>query len=658
MSSLELDPGLDREWLETDGLGGYASGTVALVRTRRYHALLLAATTPPTGRVALVAAFDAALERGGRREWISSQRYAPGVLAPERSVALEAFEAEPWPTWRYRLASGELLEQSIRTLPGAPRVLVAWRLSDARGHPVAARLVLRPYLAGRDDHDLGCAAEARARLLAEPIREGAGLRFATGPESTSVVMRTHPATIYRHEPHWYRNVLLEEERARGFSALEDLASPGELTLALDDGEAFWLIEAVASDMSASADSANGVEPFDPRALVAAEHVRRARFATALDRAADAYVVQRGAGHTIVAGYPWFSDWGRDTFIALRGLCLATGRFGAARDILLEWAGTIDEGMLPNRFPDRGERPEFNAVDASLWFVVAVEAYLAACERGAARIEHAERDRLIGAVDGLLAGYTRGTRYGIHLDRDGLLAAGVPGVQLTWMDARVDGREVTPRIGKPVEVQALWWNSLRAASAWDSRWRRLAERARQAFADRFWNPDRGCLYDVVDVDHVPGAVDPRLRPNQLFAVGGLPGAVLEGARAERVVEVCEAALWTPVGLRTLGRDEPGYVPRYAGGPAERDAAYHQGTVWPWLAGAFVEAWVRVRGSTPAAKRTARDRFFAPLRERLGIAGFGHLSEVADAEPAHRPGGCPFQAWSLAELIRLDREILTD
>jgi predicted glycogen debranching enzyme len=390
---------------------------------------------------------------------------------------------------------------------------------------------------------------------------------------------------------------------------------------------------------------------------ASERARRAKLGGALERAADQYVVRRGSGKTIIAGYPWFGDWGRDTFIALRGLCLATGRFADALQILTAWADLVSEGMLPNFFPDATGAPEFNTVDASLWYVIAVGEALQAA--GAA-VDSADRRRLISAVEAILSGYARGTRYGIRATDDGLLAAGVPGQQLTWMDARVDGHEMTPRIGKPVEIQALWLNALASAIALGcpsaARWQGLLGRGRASFESRFWDETRGCLYDVVDVDHRPGAVDATFRPNQILAVGGLPLPLLTGARARMVVDAVETALLTPLGLRSLAPAEPGYCARYAGGIAARDGAYHQGTVWPWLMGPFVEAYVRVHGGTGEAKRAARARLLAPMLAHLGDAGIGHVSEVVDADEPHRPGGCPFQAWSLGELLRLDRVVL--
>jgi len=372
-----------------------------------------------------------------------------------------------------------------------------------------------------------------------------------------------------------------------------------------------------------------------------ETARRIGF-TPLDRAAEQFIVLGNGGHTIIAGYPWFADWGRDTFIAMRGLVLARGRHDVAASILLAWAGTVSDGMLPNRFPDDGGAPEFNSVDASLWFVVVAHEFMAAAHPDAS-----VRARLGRATAAILDGYTAGTRFGIRMDSDGLLACGVPGVQLTWMDARVDGRVITPRIGKPVEIQALWINALRCAGG---RHAARADRAQAAFVARFPRPDGDGLFDVVDVDQVAGRVDASIRPNQIFAVGGLPNRIVSGEMARAVVATVERELLTPMGLRTLALDDPAYKPRCEGGVPERDGAYHQGTVWPWLMGGFVDAWLNVNGDDAAGRADARRRFLAPLQQHLEVAGLGHVSEIADGDPPYTPRGCPFQAWSLGELIR--------
>lgn len=580
----------------------------------------------------LVNGIEAWIELGDRKVPLTQQAYAPDVVHPGGEGCVAAFESEPWPLWCLEPEGAGRLEHGLFVAPGRAAVTLYWRPE----RHATGTLAVRPLVSGRDYHSLH--------------RENPDFRFDAEVAGEQVVWRPYrgvPAIVarsngrYTHQPDWYRNFLYTEERDRGLDHIEDLASPGIFRFDLAAGEAVLTL------------AAEGHEPAEkPSALRAAEAKRRARFRSPLERAAAAYLVRRGSGKTIVAGYPWFTDWGRDTFIALRGLCVATGRFDEAAAILLEWAGAVSEGMLPNRFPDRGSTPEFNAVDASLWYVVAVHAFLATGHR----LPAAERRRLTEAVDAILDGYARGTRYGIRADDDGLLAAGETGVQLTWMDAKVGDWVVTPRIGKPVEVQALWFNALRIGSAFSERWADLAVRAKAAFDERFWDETSGALADVVDVEHRHGTVDRTFRPNQIFAVGGLPFALLNGERARRLVDGVEARLLTPLGLRSLAPGEPGYAPRYEGGVPARDGAYHQGTVWPWLMGAFVEAWVRVRGATPAAKREARARFLVPLLAHDGIAGIGHLPEIADAEPPHVPRGCPFQAWSVAEALRLDRSVL--
>lgn len=639
-------PDRDAEWLEADGLGGFASGTVGGARSRRYHALLLTATTPPTGRRVLVNGFDAWVERDGRSFALSTQRYLPDVRHPDGESRLADFRHDPWPRWVYRLEDGTRVEQQLFAVQGEPRVAVSWKLlSRAPG----VKLIVRPFISGRDYHSLQ--------------HENAAFRFDAEVAADSVTWWTYEGGpgvgvrsngVYTHEPTWYRQFLYREEQGRGLDFSEDLASPGAFAFDLSTAEAIWLLE--ARPVGAGAGGNGKAVASELRRLRAAERRRRKSFPSTLHKAADAYLVRRGSGKTIVAGYPWFTDWGRDTFIAMRGLCLATGHLDEARDILVEWAAAVSAGMLPNRFADQGDEPEFNSVDASLWYVVAVHDYLEA-ERAAGRsVDSTDRRVLDHAVQAILAGYAAGTRFGIRVDADGLLAAGEPGVQLTWMDAKVGDWVVTPRIGKPVEVQALWLNALRVGGAGDPRWGELFRRGSEAFAQRFWNPERGCLYDVVDVDHQPGAVDPAFRPNQILAIGGLPYPVLDGDRARQVVEAVEARLLTPVGLRSLAEGEPGYVARYEGGVLARDGAYHQGTVWPWLLGPFVEAWLRVRGRSAAAKKEARRRFLEPLLAHLEVAGLGHVSEIADAEPPHTPRGCPFQAWSVGEALRIDTVML--
>jgi predicted glycogen debranching enzyme len=645
------------EWLEADGLGGFASGTTSGVRTRRYHALLLSATSPPTGRVVLVNGMDVWVDTREGSFALSGQRYAPDVVHPDGSSRIVSFTHDPWPTWEFETSDGTRIRQEIVVPWRHGSTILTWEVIRAAG-PITLRV--RPFLSGRDYHSLhheNGAFGFEPRLLT--TREVGG-----GEGDTLVVISPYsgiPAVAfrlngaYRQAPDWYRRFLYTAERDRGLDDTEDLASPGEFVWHLSEGRvASCLLHAQLDDRDALSDPAPLVIAADD--LKRAERQRRDAFPTPLDRAADTYLVKRREGSTIVAGYPWFTDWGRDTFIALRGLCLATGRMREARDILLEWANAVSEGMLPNRFPDRGEEPEFNAVDASLWYVVAVHEFLEQAAGLPELVSGAQERRLRAAVEEIVGGYAAGTRFGIRLADDGLLMAGVPGVQLTWMDARVDERVITPRVGKPVEIQALWLNAVAAAAANGSAWHEVLEHGRASFVERFWHEGRGYLADVVDVDHVPGTRDDTFRPNQILAIGGLPIALLDGDRARRVVDEIERRLLTPIALRSLAPGEPCYSPRYEGGPSGRDAVYHQGTAWPWLMGPFVDAWVRVRGNTAASRREARLRFLEPMLAHLDAAGLGHVSEITDAEAPFTPRGCPFQAWSLGELIRLERQIL--
>jgi len=620
-------------------------GTVDGIRTRRYHGLLIHASTPPTGRMALVNGFEAWVDVEGTRVAITSQRYTPDVIYPDGYTRVASFTLDPWPRWRFDLGHGLALVQELFVPHGVPMAALSWRLSSRAD----ARLEVRPLLSGRDVHALH---RANAGFDFRP--EIRGPWVAWRPYSGVPGVLSLANAEYRHAPEWYYDFLYEQERARGLDHLEDLASPGLLSWNLARGEAVWI---VAAETRVTRALMEGTIPDElHEQLQGPERLRRAAFPTPLHRAADAYIVTRGAGRTIIAGYPWFADWGRDTFIALRGLCLAADRLDDARHVLIEWAGALSQGMLPNRFPERGDAPEFNSVDASLWYVIAVHDWLEAMAAARREVEAGDSVALRGAVLDILSGYSRGARHGIRQDADGLLAAGEPGVPVTWMDAKIGDWVVTPRIGKPVEVQALWINALWIGGRYDPSWREACARGLASFERRFWNAERGCLYDVVDVDHVARTTDASLRPNQIFAVGGLPLAVLEGARARAMVDAVERALWTPLGLRSLAPGEPGYAPRYAGGVWERDTAYHQGSAWPWLAGPFVEAWVRVRGGSEAAQTEARQRFVTPLLAHSSEAGLGHLSEVADAEPPHAPGGCPFQAWSLGELMRLELQVL--
>lgn len=632
---------LDDEWLEADAFGGFASGTVGTIRTRRYHALLL--TASKAGRVVLVNGIEAWLEGNRERYPLTMQRYAPDVVYPDIAARILSFDTAPWPTWRLRIDTDTVLSAELFVAKATGETVLRWR--PERSGALADNLILkvRTLLSGRDYHALHHENPA-FNFNAQQEQS----RVSWQPYGDLPVIRASTNGTYSHAPDWYRNFCYLRERERGLDFIEDLATPGVFSFDLASGEALMILSADTQDPQDTQRTKPASDPVQRAGELAdIEQQRRAAFGSRLQRSADAYVVSRDTGHTIIAGFPWFTDWGRDTFIAMRGLLIASGRLAEAESILLEWTGTLSEGMLPNRFPDYGNAPEYNSVDASLWFAVAVHDYLATDHASPAT-----RTRLQQTVDAILTGYSQGTRFGIGADADGLLRAGVPGTQLTWMDARAGNWVVTPRIGKPVEIQALWINTLRIASAWNAQWQKLAARASQAFNARFIDASTGALFDVVDVDHVAGQVDRALRPNQIFAVGGLPFALLEGAAARAVVEQVQTHLLTPVGLRTLAPSDHAYCAHYRGGPRERDGAYHQGTVWPWLLGPFVEAWLRVHGMNGVSRAEAEAGFLAPLHAHLDHAGLDHVSEVADGDPPHTPGGTPFQAWSLGELLRME------
>ena len=562
----------------------------------------------------------------------------PELLYPDGREHTVAFGRDPWPKWVFSLpGTPRSLKRSSRP-PRVARTVLRWTRLKGTG---PCRLVVRLLLSGRDYHTThheNSAFSFDTRVDGE--------RLTWHPYAGLPAISALTNGTYAHLPEWYRHFLYTAEHDRGLDGNEDLASPGTLSFDLETQTAAVIVLSAGDGGPVAAER-------HASALTGIERMRR-EILSPLACSAHAYVAQRGAGKTLIAGYPWFTDWGRDTFIAMRGLLLARSEIATAEAILTAWAATVSEGMLPNRFPDSGGAAEYNAVDASLWYIVAVHEFLHLCETKGVSVDEALATTLQRACEAILEGYTRGTRFGIGMAPDGLLRAGVPGLQLTWMDAKVGDAVITPRIGKPVEIQALWINALRIAGIrWSLDWKQAADRAQASFA-RFIQAD-GSLVDVLDADHVPGKVDASRRPNHIFAVGGLPFAILEGEAAHAVVMAVEATLLTPIGLRSLCPGDPAYVGRYRGGPAERDRAYHQGTVWPWLMGGFVDAWLAVHGRGHDVKQDAKARFLAPLMAHLNVAGLGHVSEIADGDAPHAPAGCPFQAWSLGELIRIRRMV---
>jgi predicted glycogen debranching enzyme len=627
-----------REWLVTNGLGGYASGTIAGPLTRRYHGLLVAALAPPVERTVLVAGTIDWMTYLGRRWSLSCYEYSDRTIDPHGYRHLQTFMLEGMlPVWHYALADA-LVERRVWMAYGANTTYVTYRVLRASG-PID--LEVTPLVTYRDFHTLSGANRP------EPQIEVEGRAVTVGAFEGARPLRLLASDGgFKADGDWWWNLHHREETARGLDDRSDCYDPGTFTAHLRQGDTFALILSAESEP----------DPDYRQALARARErqhtlLRQADAESAepmvqqLVLAADQFIVARETDRTpqaktVIAGYHWFNDWGRDTMIALPGLTLATGRAEEGAGILRGFARYVAEGLLPNNFPDRsGEIPGYNTVDATLWYVVAIHAHVGATE--------------------IVAWHRRGTRYGIGVDSaDGLLRAGEPGVQLTWMDAMVDGWVVTPRTGKAVEINALWYNALRMIAGWlaergdDAKAAEcdtLADQVRDSFRARFVRADGQGLADVVDG---PEGDDLAVRPNQIFAVS-LPYPLLEGAEAEAVVAAVGRSLLTSYGLRTLSPDDPRYHGDYGGDRVRRDGGYHQGPVWPWLIGAYAEAYARVHGDPATALTILR-----PFEQHLADACLGSISEILEGEPPHQPRGAIAQAWSVAEVLRVWRKLTGD
>jgi predicted glycogen debranching enzyme len=639
----DLDAALRREWLETNGLGGFASSSIVGMNTRRYHGLLVAATKPPVGRLVILSKLEETLFIEGQPVDLSVNRY-PGTVHPQGFRYLKQFRLDPFPVFTFEIEGIEI-EKSVFMVHGDNSTVVQYELKK-NNHPERPKtlwLELRPLIAFRDYHST----THENGALTPALQEEPGLTAVTPYAGLPTLYLAHNAAESKKTSDWYRNFEYEAERERGLDFTEDLFNPCVLR--------FDLRSRRQASVIASTERRDVANVVDYRLAEITRRRNASRsspledeFASSLTAAADQYIVARGDQKTVIAGYHWFSDWGRDTMIALPGLTLPTGKHDVARSILRTFAQNVDQGMLPNRFPDAGETPEYNTVDATLWFFEAARAYLAYT----GDLDFV-RNELYPVFADIIKWHVRGTRYGIKVDASGLLSSGEQGVQLTWMDAKVGDWVVTPRRGKPVEIQALWYNALCVMEelartfgeeAEQKRYRSMATVASWSFNRQFWNEQAGCLYDVTN-----GAPpDLSIRPNQIFAVS-LKHSMLSADRAHAVVDKVQEHLLTPYGLRSLAVSDPQYRGRYTGGPAERDGAYHQGTVWPWLMGPFITAYIKVNGDSEAARRQAA-KWLAPLKAHLADGGLGHISEIFDGDAPQRPCGCIAQAWSAAEILR--------
>lgn len=643
----DLELAESREWLVTNGIGGYASGTIAGENTRRYHGLLIAALRPPVGRMQLVAGLDEIVRYGGAEFALATHRWASGAVEPKGFQYIEEFQLEGnAPVWRYALGDARL-EKRVWMQQGANTTYLQYRLVSA-GAPT--QLELKALVNYRDFHGATHAGDWRMQIDGTER----GLRVVAFDGAVPFYLKSAEAECEaQHE--WYRDYFFARERERGLDDREDQLLAGIFRVTLASGQSVTIV--ATTDEAAALDGevawAQRIARDDKifaawRGASASNVAESPAWLRDLALAADQFIVTRtlpeqAEGCSVIAGYHWFGDWGRDTMIALPGLTLATGRPEVARQILLAFAAYVDGGMLPNNFPDGGRKPEYNTVDAGLWYFEAVRQYFAATR------DMQTLRKLFPVLAGMIDAHAKGTRYSIHVDAaDGLLYAGEAGVQLTWMDAKVGDWVVTPRIGKAVEINALWMNALetmrqfaREIEVSSGAYEGSARKTRDGF-QRFWNSERRCCYDVIDVPGV--GKDAALRPNQIFAVGLAVGA-LTREQQKAVVDICAAQLLTPYGLRSLARGEAGYQGHYGGGPQERDGAYHQGTVWGWLLGPFALAHYRVYGDRGAAMR-----FLEPLGSAIQNYGLGTIGEIFDGDAPFAPKGCIAQAWSVGEMLR--------
>jgi predicted glycogen debranching enzyme len=642
----ELRQAEQREWLVTNGIGGYASGTIAGLLTRRYHGLLIAALNPPLGRTLMLTKLDDTAFYGDRFYPLHTNRWADATVGPHGYRHIERFTLDGTiPTWRYACADA-LLEKRIWMQSGVNTTYVSYRLLRA-SQPLT--LTCKAMVNYRDYH--GRTHGQGWRMTIVPVNRGVAV--SAFPEAVQLFLISDRAEVTpAHD--WYYGYDLTIERDRGLEDQDDHLHAATFQLILQPGESLTLAGSTERLDKLDGEAALKLRRIYDQKLIGLWKTSRPvetkdapDLVKQLVLAADQFIVNRASateanGKTIIAGYPWFSDWGRDTMISLPGLTLATGRPEIARSILRTFARHIDQGMIPNRFPDAGEIPEYNTVDATLWFFEAVRAYYSVTEDNDLIRE------LFPVLADCIDWHCRGTRYQIHLDpADGLLYAGEAGMQLTWMDAKVEDWVVTPRIGKPIEVNALWYNALRSMAKLARRigkphqeFEAIADRALARFS-RFWNPELGYCYDVLDS---PEGDDASLRPNQIFAVS-LPESPLTAVQQRAVVDTCARSLVTSHGLRSLATDHPQYQGSYGGNPRQRDGAYHQGTVWGWLLGPFVQAHLRVYGDPAKARQ-----FLEPMTNHLYAHGVGSMSEIFDGDAPMAPRGCIAQAWTVAEVLR--------
>jgi predicted glycogen debranching enzyme len=672
-----VQAGLDHEWFVTNGLGGYAAGSVVGGTTRSYHGLLVAALRPPVERDVLITKIDETVElAGGKVLKLGVNEYRDGTIDPQGYTYLATFSLEAdVPCFRYRLDENSRLEKRVWMEYGQNTTYVQYALSTAPANVTnqgPLTLTFSPFCVYRSHHAT-THGDANWHFLVEDQGNRCRIRAYEGAPACVLVLG--PSAHFTQTGDWFWGVKHRRDTERGLPDVEDVYQPGTFRIQIMPGERVTVVLSAEPQLPSGFGSAQheaSVEQAWARhqqrvqqLLATANHAKdalpqRDPVLARLILAADQFIVARsviapsasGQGQhetrlkTIIAGYPWFADWGRDSMISLPGLLLSTGRYDEARDLLKAFASYTHGGLIPNRFPDSGEAPEYNTIDATLWMFHAIDRYLTATG------DWSLLDELFLTLSSIIDRHVEGTIYGIGVDpADGLLRGGTSGVQLTWMDAKVGEWVVTPRHGKPVEVNALWYYALTCMESWAERYSldaskisQLRSEVREHFSKRFWYEEGGYLYDVVDVEGVAGQNDASLRPNQVIAASLTPSLLTEG-QMRSMLEKVKATLLTPLGLRSLSPADPSYCTHYNGNQQQRDGAYHRGTVWQWLIGPYVDVHLSLYKDRAAIRAVLQ-----PLVQHLWDACLGTISEIAEPEPPFTPVGCYAQAWSVAEVLR--------
>jgi predicted glycogen debranching enzyme len=635
------DEAVQDEWLETNGLGGWAGSSIIGCNTRRYHGLLVAATVPPTERMNLVNKLDETIILSNQRFDLSTNDYGD-VISPQGYQYLSSFKKDLFPEWIYEV-NGIKLTKTIAMVHGENTTLIIYKVEKANEPFI---LELLPLISARGYHSLQ---HAYNNIFWDVQFENGIFKNQPFYGAPNIYLSV-PGATYKHDPRWFYRFNYAVEKYRGLDFEEDLFNHGMFTLELKEGDSLGIIISTENPQNRNV-----------HILLEQENLRRKDLIKGYEKnetlqqlilAADQFIVKRDEDlKTVIAGYHWFTDWSRDTMISLPGLCLSTARYEDAKKIIAAFAKNVSMGMLPNRFTDNNEPPEYNNVDGTLWYFVAIYKYL----------EHTNDTEFIlkeilPVLKNIIDWHFKGTRYNIHVDEDGLLYAGEKGVQLTWMDAKIGDWVVTPRMGKPVEIQALWYNTLNIFSKLlemngqeeDARIVCIdANKAKKSFLQKFWFEEGHYLYDVIDEKENPDAT---LRPNQLFAIN-LPFALIEGEQAEAVLKIMEEQLYTPVGLKSLPKSDVHYVPVYGGDTYHRDSSYHEGTVWSWLLGPYIDALMKSESENKKAKAK---KVIEDFKYHLNEGCIGSVSEIFDADEPHHPRGCVAQAWGVAEILRVIKD----